>query len=263
MDINDKINDCLDLLQDQMAWSERPAVACSFGKDSMVLLYLAQLLNPLVSVAYFEGFPHPTKHAFSERITAEWGLSLIKPTPMGRDAIRATDGRVEIVEAYRVGPKQVMYFPLEAEPGYAPDASAMCGREKRQAPVSDEPVNFDAVFVGHRGDDVDPTHGAVPLDHHIIDYGDFRLVYPLKDWTEADIWHASHILDIPQNDARYIWRDMSANADYWPLCTKCLPGGFTICPQTGEAMHTELDPDLDQRAATWRQTFVNIKSNAA
>jgi 3'-phosphoadenosine 5'-phosphosulfate sulfotransferase (PAPS reductase)/FAD synthetase len=251
------------LIAEQLAISRNPAVACSFGKESMVMLGLARLIKPHVAALYFPGLPHPTKHLFAERMAKEWSLNLYAPYPRARDVI-SKDGHVELVELYEIAPARFMYFPIEAPKDFEPDASADCGlaflKEELVAARADD---FDAVFIGHRNDDRDPTYGNVPLKDHVVSFGGFRYVYPLKDWSEADVWAASRLLGIPQNAARYRDQDMTANNDYHELCTRCFPGGpertSVICPKTGEETPTVFEEArLEERRDEYRRAFVNI-----
>lgn len=237
-----------------------PAVASSFGKDSQLMLALIREFQPEIAVLYFQGIPHPTKHDFPLKIVQEWSLKCEMPLPFARDLIEK-NGHVEVVELYRVGSNQAMYFPIEPEPDYVPDENTTCAIELLLSPVNSNPVSYDALFIGHRGDDIDPVYGAVPLQSDVLIEDGFRWVYPLKDWTEADIWEASALLKISQNEARYRKQDWAANNDYYPLCTQCLSKkeGSVFChiekrevPALGGQMN------LEQRRKDWRSVFVNL-----
>jgi len=251
------------LIAEQLAISRSPALASSFGKESMVMLGLARLIRPDVAVIYFPGPPHPTKHLFAERMAKEWSLNLYAPYPRARDVV-SKDGHVELVELYELAPARFMYFPIEAPKDYDPDASSHCGLSYlNEEPVSARADDFDAVFIGHRNDDRDPTHGRVPLKDYVVSFGDFRYVYPLRDWTEADVWAASRLLGIPQNEARYRDQDPGADNDYHDLCTRCFLGGpaakSVICPKTGEETPAAFEEArLEERRDAYRRAFVNI-----
>jgi 3'-phosphoadenosine 5'-phosphosulfate sulfotransferase (PAPS reductase)/FAD synthetase len=257
------IDETLALMARQFGELRNPAVACSFGKESMIMLGLVRRIKPDVAVVCFPGLPHPTKHLFAERMAKEWNLNLYAPYPRARDVI-SKDGHVELIELYELAPKRFMYFPIEAARDYEPDASADCGLAfLNEEPVSARADDFDAVFIGHRNDDRDPTHGNVPLKDYVVDFGDFRYVYPLRDWTEADVWAASRLLGIPQNEARYRDRDLGADNDYHELCTKCFLGGqgraSVICPKTGEETPVAFEEaKLEERRGEYRRAFTNI-----
>lgn len=242
------------------------------------MLYLIRQLKRDVPVIYLEGFPHPTKHSFPAQIEREWGLGVIRPRPQFRDVI-AKSGHVELIEVFEVAPDRVVYFPIEAEPDYVPGPNSDCAIERLSLPCLPSEMGFDCIFIGHRGDDVDPTHGALPLVESVVDCGDFRFVYPLRDWTEEDVWEVSERLGIPQNRERYGLTegmtipggrdfevgDTGANNDYYPLCTDCLKpgveGDFIRCPKTGKqvpAVGKRLR--LEEQREEWRRAFVNISN---
>ena len=242
-----------------LAEMHKPAVACSFGKDSMVMLALVREQKPDVDVVYFNAFPSPTKHAFAMQVANDWKLNLHCPTPLGRDLIGKGD-HVKILELHLLAPNRAMAFPMEAEPGYEPDADCHCAIAKLNEPVADCQLDFDGVFIGHRNDDVDPTQSAVPLASDAVIYPDFRYLYPLKDWTEADIWHATNLLEIPQNWARYSQNEMAANNDYYPLCTRCLSSDVPVtCPKTQQDIPgVRAQLGLDANRMAWRSAFINL-----
>jgi 3'-phosphoadenosine 5'-phosphosulfate sulfotransferase (PAPS reductase)/FAD synthetase len=252
-----------EFIAEQLAISRNPALAWSGGKDSQVLLFFAREIKPDVTILYFPGLPHSTKHAFVERMAKEWNLNLYAPYPRARDAI-SKDGHVELIELYELAPDRWLYLPVEAEPGYEPDANAHCGRALLiEGETYKAPMDYDAVFIGHRNDDQDPTHGSVPLKDYVASVGDFHYVYPLHDWTEADVWAASEILNIPQNQARYRDQEMGANADYFEICTRCFLGSAdkrsVICPKTGGETPTVFEEaQLEERRGAYRRAFVNI-----
>ena len=228
----------------------------------MVLLALVREQMPHIPVLYFQGFPHPTKHAFVYDIASRWNLNLVEPPPIAVDAV-ALGEHVSLLRAYELAHKQFLIMPVEAADGFTPDVQSHCALAelvRPPAPVSS--LNYDAVFIGHRGDDTDPLYGAVPLKGDTATVCGFQYLYPLKDWTEADIWKASAVLAIPQNLTRYVGRDMSTNNDYYPLCTECLkPTGraTAFCPQLRrDVPNRGNEMNLDGRRRQYIQTVVNI-----
>lgn len=227
----------------------------------MVMLWLTRQIDERIPVVYFPALPHPTKHQFKERIEREWDLNVIHSVPIQRDVVGRT-GHLEIVETHAFAPGRFACFPIEPELGYEPDGDSVCGKDFYLADLpAPETLGLDCIFIGHRSDDTDTTHGAIPLKDHVADMGDFRYVYPLKDWTESDIWEASAKYGIPQNEARY-GGDMSANNDYYPLCLKCLKPSddlITRCPKTGDdviVLSEMLNPEGCREM--WRSMFVNL-----
>jgi len=259
-----RLNDAQQLITAALRSARAPLVLWSGGRDSQVLLRLTLGVQPDVPVAYFRGFDHPTKHAFADALIADWKFNLVDVQPGFRDVVAKGD-QVELIEVYQLAPNVVIYFPLEAEPGYEPDVNALCAIEKLTAPRQTASRYFDCLFIGHRSDDVDPLHGPIPLADFAVERHGVRFVYPLKDWTEDDVWEASSLLGVPQNVARYFGRDMGANADYWPLCTKCLQPGAgrrVMCPKINDWVYGLGDLlNLEERRANWRQRFVNLEGD--
>lgn len=249
--------------------AKQPALLCSFGKDSMVMLALVREQCQDIQVVYFPGFYHPTKHQFAESVIRDWNLNMVEWSPCERDVI-GKDGHVELVEIYPVAVKVNTGLPIEAEPMHVPTAASHCAIERLTLPCRSEVETpdeqlADVLFIGHRGDDIDPTHGAVPLIAPIHREGDLTFAYPLFDWTEKDIWEASKLLGIPQNLMRYREGSMSHNADYFDLCTNCLTPGIkepmVSCPKGGEVFNLGRHLDLDARREALRSRFVNISSS--
>lgn len=242
---------------------EAPALLCSFGKDSMVMLALVREQMPQIPVVYFPVFDHPTKHQFTAKVIQDWGLKIWPWKPCHRDVI-GKGGHVELIESYLLPGGAVVSLPVEAQPNYVPDAHSHCVIERLNEPVDVTAHSLDLLFVGHRGDDIDPTHGPVPLSDFKYSQELFSVIYPLAKWTEKDIWAASKLLKIPQNLKRYRDNDLAHNADYFDLCTQCLTPGnkepMVSCPKGGEVFNLGRYLDLDARREALRSRFVNIQS---
>jgi len=62
--------------------SGKCAVACSFGKDSMVVLHLVLQFDPKVMVVYNNtGVEYPGTKEFKEKVKKLWGLNLVETWP--------------------------------------------------------------------------------------------------------------------------------------------------------------------------------------
>jgi REP element-mobilizing transposase RayT len=72
----DLIKQAIDRYEDNIA------VACSFGKDSMVVLHMALKYKPNIKVLFHNtGVEFPETIAFKNRIKTEWNLNLIETKP--------------------------------------------------------------------------------------------------------------------------------------------------------------------------------------
>jgi len=258
--IQHRIESARTIIRESLATSSRPLVGWSAGKDSMVLLRLVLDEKPDVAVFRALNFTPHEKHLFGDEIERVWELNVVELDPIWRDVVSRGD-HVEIVEIFEIAPKCEVYLPIEPEPKHFQGPESLCAVEKLNAPVG-VAGDFDLFFSGHRSEDVDPIHGAIPLASPLVNLGSTRVAYPLHDWSVEDVWEASRLLDIPQNQRRYKGY-MAANPDYWPMCTRCLGGetGDTVtCPKINQSVYN-LGPLLDgeSRREVWRDRFVNLK----
>lgn len=259
----EKVSQMRTFIHDVLARAQNPAVLCSFGKDSCTMLHFIREQQPNIPVIYFRAFDHPTKHRFADAQIQSLGLNVVEPLPYFRDVI-SNGETVQVVEAFAPGVN--LHFPIEAESNFLPNALSHCALEKLQVPTSDHAWNYDCLFIGHRGDDTDPFWGEIGADRAQVAHNGVTFVYPLLDWTEADIWEASRQFNVPQNTARYAG-EMSANNDYYPLCTNCLkPTGEarSWCPKTGGMIRNVADAaGVVNQASVWKSRFVNLKEQSA
>lgn len=66
----------------KMFINNNSAVSCSFGKDSMVVLYLAIKQRPEIKVIFNNtGVEHPDTYKFKEMMKKKWNLNLIETKP--------------------------------------------------------------------------------------------------------------------------------------------------------------------------------------
>lgn len=256
------INGALLLIAQALDRTDKPVVAWSAGKESQLLLALARRIRPNILALYLRGFEHPTKHDFAARQAAALGLTVISPLPAVTDVVAIGD-HVELVETYLLQEHATLSFPLEPDPDHAPGPDSLCAIEKVNQPVSDHPLGVDCVFLGSRSDDVDPVHGPLTLERDTVEANGCLFVYPLRNWTEGDVWEASALLGVEQNKGRYVEKDMTQNADYWDLCVECLKPGVgdaVICPKfNGRVFRIGNHLDLEGRREARERTFINLK----
>ncbi len=75
--LEEKIRNSVDLIGTVLEKHQRPVVACSFGKDSMVMLHLVRQLRPDVDVVYNNtGVEFPENVTFARRMGEEWSLNM-------------------------------------------------------------------------------------------------------------------------------------------------------------------------------------------
>lgn len=239
----------------------RPAVLTSFGKDSMVLLHLARaaaarLGAPMPDCICLTEPMEAGKYAWGQRVAEKWDLRVYDWQP-SLTAMQQEGDEFEVQNYYTFGrpggtitcPTGIVPMPADCPPDQW--RKYLCAFDdlycKVLAPVDGIRGPWTHFLVGHRGDDADPIYGGdagTRIDWRIVP-GVGEFVFPLREWSEADIWDATELYGIPVNRARYKGRaqdmdDLGANPDYFHACTRCLDRRpeaphFVECPRRGGA----------------------------
>lgn len=234
------------LLERAFAEFRRPAVMCSFGKDSMVALHLALSVRAdLPVICHREPF-FPEKYRFANQVIEDWGLT-VYDWPPAKTALQVNSaGDYEVVNSYDCGGGRFCELPtgiVEPQPG----RPYLCGlRDLVLKPRGRFDYPWDLVVHGHKSADVDPFHGPVPLaaDLGLNLGGAASPLFPLRDWSDSDVWDYHEAHGLPIHTDRYErapeggWReraDKTLNPDYFPSCMACLAreGGPVFCPRLG------------------------------
>lgn len=219
----------------------KSAVMCSFGKDSMVLLHLLrETLARQVPVIFYKHPWFPAKLEFANKMIQSWGLTVHDYPPMFAGI--KVNGSIELVARYAFGENGAMDLPVNTlQP--VPRRDFVCGLNdwlnRQKCGVITFP--WETVFMGHKSSDVDPFDGPVPLKTDNTKIGGVDLVFPLRHWTDDDVWDYIEENQIPYDQRRYHDRaelpDKWLNSDYLHACTACIdPRNKDIevmCPKIG------------------------------
>jgi hypothetical protein len=118
------------------------------------------------------------------------------------------------------------------------------------------------LLIGHKQCDTDIIQGGdvgTRIDWRVLPGCPAEIVFPIRSWTNADIWAYSAAEGVPQNDRRYIpdgtylgmkeSEDYTFNPDYFEACTACMdsrPGApkHVACPKRAGAMIENVAPYL-------------------
>lgn len=228
-----------------LAVYHRPALACSFGKDSMVLLHLLRARGLQLPVIFHRDPWWPAKYAFADRIIQEWDLEVHDWAPL---RVTLWEGKeiMAFTNHYQIGPNgAALQLPkniLPPEPG----KKFLCGlRDVLQRPTGTFNYPWDCVLIGHKSSDQDQIAGKLPLKVDLKQNAGLApdAAFPLRAWTDADIWAYSAANGVPQQPDRYDpatgreLADKRPNSDYAHVCIACCnrrePAVSVPCPKLG------------------------------
>jgi len=242
MDLSDKIARAEEVIRRTLSQYRNPAVLWSGGKDSMVLLYL--LLHctrkNLPVICWREPWM-PWKQAFVNRMIAEWNLTVWDWHPQAVTLCKG-NGRIDVLNHYQMQRGTMILARGTEPPTYG--KPWLCGRDTfLSRPLGGFAAPWDVAFHGHKSSDDDPTSGKIPLAVDILDTpGTVAYSYPLRDWTDEDIFRFIERKSIPYDETRYrkgadgweIVAEKHANPDYYSTCLACVDpdaGAFVQCPK--------------------------------
>ena len=162
-----KVKHSLSLIRKALRDHERVAVACSFGKDSMVVLHLAQRVNPNISV-FTIMTPFKPKETFKlmEKVKRRWNLNL----KVYQADIEVTD---ELRKLHQTNPDK-------------------CCEIFKVEPCKEAVKDLDAWISGVRNDE-----GITRRKFKEVEFRGLVKVNPIVDWSEADIWRYIAVHQIP------------------------------------------------------------------
>lgn len=222
----------------------------------MVLLHLLRQEVPELPVIFFREPWQPGRYAFQDWLIRSWGLQVISWHPT-MTAFQRNENELELQNVYRINeasfscPTGITHrgpgpCPREGEQPWA------CAVEMARRPTQ-ERLNthapFQAFWVGHKACDTDAVLGGLAgtgVDAAMRPDGALAL-FPLRDWSHADVWQYIQQHDVPYDRERYgdthpatghpmEWADKRHNADYVNACTACINSKpdaprFVYCPK--------------------------------
>jgi phosphoadenosine phosphosulfate reductase family protein len=224
MILDSKIKDAQALIEKRLP-NSNPVICCSFGKDSMVMLDLLMRMGRKLPVIYWKREHHfPKKNRFANEMIEKYDLEVYDYPPEYTKMIRKGE-RIEVVNFFSVG-KYTIEVPSGIVP-YKEGEKYLCGfLDMYMKPVGRFNFPWDTMLIGHKDSDVDPLRGAVPLsvDEYKHDENSPTFVFPIRHFTDEDIWGYTARFGVPQDENRYFGdeEDVDYNNDYYPACTACM-----------------------------------------
>lgn len=224
----------------------RPVIMCSFGKDSMALLHLVRQVDADIPVLFHREPFFPAKYHFANKVAEAWNLK-VYDYPATATSIGCKNGLMEILNHYQVGKSQAIVptgIDPDSEKRIKKGEQFLCAKEDLlKKPLGTFEFPWDCVLVGHKSSDTDPMWGDLKLHADIRQMpGGADWFFPLRTWTDADIWEYIESYGVPVHLDRYekvdgSWRekqDKGLNPDYFPACTRCLDKNqpsVVFCPK--------------------------------
>lgn len=257
----------------------RAVVLWSGGKDSTALLHLIRYGAEIdIPVIQYRQPKFRERYAYSDYLIKEWNLEVYEYPPM---KVAITDGpdvntgevRFDMLHYFQWG-RNCVVLSLGTETPKDGE-KFLCGlTDFLQRPTGTFNWPWGAVYIGTKYCDTDLIKGHVPLaqDIRIVDGSPVSL-YPMRDWTDEEIFWYLEDNKIQPDPTRYIkvdgnWQnnqDKSLNADFYPACFNCLNrhlGRHVHCPKLNATITNISDmapyediviDDLGFRPVEWKQ----------
>lgn len=196
--LRDLESESIHILREVAAQCERPVLLYSIGKDSAVLLHLARKAfhpahAPWPMLHVDTGWKFREMYALRDRMASESGLKLIvhrNPEAEARGINPFDHGSAVHTDMWKTqGLKQA----LDA---YGFDAAIGGARRDEEASRSKERV-FSIRGAGHAWDPRAQRPELWSLYNARLRPGQSVRVFPLSNWTEADVWDYVAVEDIP------------------------------------------------------------------
>jgi sulfate adenylyltransferase subunit 2 len=183
-------NESLEIFRETAATFKNPVMMYSIGKDSSVLLHLAKK-------AFFPApIPFPLLHidttwkfkemiSFRDRIAAELGVKLIVHTNLDGVKNGVNPFTLSASEYTRIMKTVALRQALDK---YEFDAAIGGSRRDEEKSRAKERI-FSVREAGHKWDPRNQRPELWQTYNTKLATGQTMRVFPISDWTEADIWH--------------------------------------------------------------------------
>lgn len=218
---------------------KNPVVMSSFGKDSMVLLDIVKRSGFKFPLLFMKEPFFPEKYAFANEQILRNRYVVYDYPPLST-AVTKKGPVFEVSNFYQVGTEaEYIFLPTGIIP--PGEGDYLCGLyDLLNKPTGTFRFPWDTVLLGHKSSDKDPMLGDVELTAHVVDAGPVQVAFPIRDFTDEDIWAYHNAYGLPVHSSRYAngaeLPDKTFNPDYFPACMACIDrdGPSSVyCPRVG------------------------------
>lgn len=240
--------DFVRILDSALSECKNPVLMFSGGKDSTVLLHIIrfQLGVDMPVIFHRTPFEHQ-KYLFALKLLSLWRVSAFDYPPF-LTTLTQRGEHVGFTSHFlmRQFNSQSFCFNLTSNIIEPKEGEGfLCGKtDILMRPTGSMEYRWDGVVIGHKSSDQHDISGPIPLKDEIIrSTGNPTLVFPLRNWTDEDIWTYLDRNQIPVDQLRYdrISRkenpDKKHNPDAFHACIRCLDrrlGSKVTCPLLNE-----------------------------
>lgn len=211
-----KLNQAREEIAQALAEASVPAIALTFGKDSLLLAALVLQQAPETNCIWLHQMLTKTQKQFPEQVIVDWNLSVWS---CGVQSWSIVDEKYVACEYVINGTPLVIVHDL------VHDEREACLLQKR--PRFSPPIQLpvDLFFVGWRKEDRHELMG----EGYAPTFGNAAIATPLADWTEAEVWEATKVLSLPVNEQKYIHQNPLYDPDNLIANLTCVRQGVCTC----------------------------------
>lgn len=184
----EKIDHAKELISNAIEQYPRVAVACSFGKDSMVVVDLARQVDPDIPVfAVMTRYKPEETLVYLREMKRQWGLNLTTyivadsvPQPL-RNGSSPLD--IRLLPTHEFDDRSARVLAETGQPIYRWDPDECC-RMLKVEPTREAVKDLDAWICGLRN-----TEGRTREDYQEVEHkGGLIKINPILTFTEAEVW---------------------------------------------------------------------------
>lgn len=213
------------MIKELLEGARKPVVLCSFGKDSLLLLSMAQEVNPDIDVLWFR--QDTANQQWAKHYIKEHNLKVFSYAPADKYFLPEGDDLV-LVHEYDTGREKLSMI---MEIGHSDD----CGLQLNKQRTPNFPWPWDLALVGWKKSDDPSIALSIPQETTLTDT---RVVAPLWEYTDTDVWEEIELRGI---DTPMAIPDVRC-------CTNCVKStdSMVFCPLEGKTIPTH---QWDKQAA--------------